>query len=232
MKKERAVMDTLMNKLKENKKLFVIILTISLIAILLGSYAIYKNSYKTEKTANSEKVVDKLTSKNTDLSKVTKVEGRLIDKTTGKSVKGVKLVKNSGKISESGNGEITVKSENTSKSTPTTSKPSTSSSSGSTSTSKPAPKPKEKQKVWIVDKPAWTETVTKNRTETKYRPTWWIKGYNGNIRIYYDKAKWNYDCDNAEDVGSWGNGEDEAYTVQVPYTETINHPEQGHWEYR
>ena len=29
-----------------------------------------------------------------------------------------------------------------------------------------------------------------------------------------------------------GSSLDEAYKVQVPYTETINHPEQGHWEYR
>ena len=84
--------------------------------------------------------------------------------------------------------------------------------------------------TWVVDQPAWTETVSGTRTETRYRPTWWIKGYNGNIRIYYDKAKWNYDCDNGEDVGSWGNGEDEAYTVEVPYTDTIEHPEVGHWE--
>lgn len=218
-------MDTLMNKLKENKKLFVIILIISLIAILLGSYAIYKNSYKTEKTANSEKVVDKLTSKNTDLSKVTKVEGRLIDKTTGKSVKGVKLVKNSGKTSESGNGEVTVKSENTSKSTPTASKPSTNSSSGATGT-KPAPKPKEKTKVWIVDKPAWTETVTKYRNEqvTKYY-------YGGQYFDDYDSGYAVY-LQDAMDGNPKGNLGPVTVMVQVPYTETITHPEQGHWEYR
>lgn len=215
-------MDTLMNKLKENKKLFVIILIISLIAILLGSYAIYKNSYKTEKTANSEKVVDKLTSKNTDLSKVTKVEGRLIDKTTGKSVKGVKLVKNSGKTSESGNGEITVKSENTSKSTPTTSKPNTSSSSA-TSTSKPSSKPKEKTKVWIVDKAAWVETVTKYRNEQ-------VTKYTCGGKIFDDyESGYEYYINAEEDVGNLG---PITVTVQVPYTETITHPEQGHWEYR
>lgn len=217
-----------MNKLKENKKLFAIILIISLIAILLGSYAIYKNSYKTEKTAKFEKVVNKLTSKNTDLSKVTKVEGRLIDKTTGKSVKGVKLVKNSGKTSGSGN-EITLKSENTSKSTPTATKPSTSSSSGAANT-KPSPKPKEKTKVWIVDKPAWTETVTKTRTETKYRTTWWGRLRDGSIKTFYSEEE-VYNA-YGDTVVAWGDGEDEAYTVQVPYTETINHPEEGHWEYR
>ena len=215
-----------MNKLKENKKLFVIILIISLIAILLGSYAIYKNSYKTEKTAKSEKVVDKLTSKNTDLSKVTKVEGRLKDKTTGKSVKGVKLVKNSGKTSESGNDGITVKSENTSKSSQAASKHSTNSSSGATSTSKPSPKPKEKTKVWIVDKPAWTETVTKYRNEqvTKYT-------CGGKIFDDYDSGYeyYSYCIDNGIECGNLG---PTTVTVQVPYTETINHPEEGHYEYR
>lgn len=36
-----------------------------------------------------------------------------------------------------------------------------------------------------------------------------------------------YNRDNAT-VSSWGNGEYEAYTVQVPYTETITHSEGNH----
>lgn len=217
-----------MNKLKENKKLFVIILIISLIAILLGSYAIYKNNYKTEKTANSEKIVDKLTSKNTDLSKVTKVEGRLIDKTTGKSVKGVKLVKNSGKTSGSGN-EITVKSENTSKSTPTATKPSTSSSSGAANT-KPSPKPKEKTKVWIVDKPAWTETVQ----EPIYseRDVWYASNADNSKQATFYSYE---ECDRWLDTVAEGMGGYQETTeeyISGYNTKTINHPEQGHWEYR
>ena len=216
-----------MNKIKGNKKLFILIVIISLIAILLGSYAIYKNSNKEEMTSKiekSEKLEKKAekkleeAKKSGDKEKISKAEKEL--KEAEEKTEEVKKSTNSPSASSS--------SVSTSKSTPTASKPSTSSSSGTTSTSKP----KEKTKVWIVDKPAWTETVTKYRTETKYRPTWWIKGYNGNVRTYYDEDKWYYDCKNAQDVGSWGNGEDEAYTVQVPYTETINHPEEGHYEYR
>ena len=222
-----------MNKIKENKKIFIIVVIISLITILFGSYAIYKNSSKTEtasKIENSEKLEKKAEKKLKEAKKsgnkeeITKAEKEL--KEAEEKTEEVKNKKSTS--SPSGNSS----SSSTSKSTPTASKPSTNSSSGTTSSSKPSPKPKEKKKVWIVDKPAWPETVTKTRTETKYRPTWWIKGYNGNVRTYYDEDKWYYDCKNAEDVGSWGNGEDEAYTVQVPYTETINHPEEGHWEYR
>ena len=210
-----------MNKIKENKKVFAIILIISLIAILLGSYAIYKNSYKTEKTAKSEKYVDKLTSTNADVSKLTKVEGKLIDKTTGKPAKGVKLVKNSGKSS---NGEIAVKSENTGNGTKPSvkpvAKPETKPSAPST------PKPKEKQRIWIVDKAAWTETVTKYRNEqvTKYT-------CGGKIFDDYDSGyEYLIWCtDNGIECGNLG---PTTVTVQVPYTETINHPEQGHYEYR
>lgn len=125
----------------------------------------------------------------------------------------------------------TIASSGKSNKTPSTaSKPSSPSASG---TSNPAPKPKSKQKVWIVDKPAWTETVTKTRSETRYRPTWCTYG-NGTKKIHYsEKEAYNlYINDTSGEHASWGNGEDEAYTVQVPYTKTINHPEQGHWEYR
>lgn len=85
--------------------------------------------------------------------------------------------------------------------------------------------------MWIVDKTAWTETVTKYRNETKYKETWWIN-VNGNIAKYYSREDWmaarQYNRHNAI-VSSWGNGEYEAYTVQVPYTETITHSE-GNYE--
>ena len=223
-----------MNKLKENKKLFAIILIISLIAILLGSYAIYKNSSKTETAAKIEKS-EKLEKKAEKKLKEAKKSGD--KKAIAKAEKELKEaeekteeVKNKKSTSSpSGNSS----NASTSKSTPTASKPSTSSSSGATGT-KPSPKPKEKKKVWIVDKPAWTETVTKYRTETKYRPTWWIN-VNGSHLVFYSEAAQEAKLDELDSQGipsSWGNGEDEAYTVQVPYTETINHPEEGHPEYR
>ena len=117
-------------------------------------------------------------------------------------------------------------SSSTSKSTPTASKPSTNSSSGTTSSSKPSPKPKEKKQVWVVDKPAWTETVTKYRNEqvTKYT-------CGGKIFDDYDSGYeyYSYCIDNGIECGNLG---PTTVTVQVPYTETINHPEEGHWEYR
>ncbi len=222
-----------MNKIKENKKLFVIILIISLIAILLGSYAIYKNSNKDEtasKIEKSEKLEKKAekkleqAKKSGDKEKIAKAEKEL--KEAEEKTEEVKNKKSTSSPSASSSNS------STSKPSSTATKPSTNSSSGATST-KPAPKPKEKKQVWVVDKPAWTETVTKYRTETKYRPTWWTYG-NGTTKIHYSEEEaYNlYINDTTGEHASWGNGEDEAYTVQVPYTETINHPEQGHPEYR
>ena len=215
-------MDTLMNKLKENKKLFVIILIISLIAILLGSYAIYKNSNKDETTSKiekSEKLEKKAekklekAKKSGDKEEIAKAEKEL--KEVEEKTEEVKKSASSTSASSS--------SANKSNSTPTASKPSASSSSGATSTSKPSQKPKEKTKVWIVDKPAWTETVTKYRTEqvTKYT-------CGGKIFDDYDSG-YEYYVNAEESVGNLG---PITITEQVPYTETINHPEEGHWEYR
>lgn len=222
-----------MNKIKENKKVFAIILIIFLIAILLGSYAIYKNSSKTEtasKIEKSEKLEKKAekklkeAKKSGDKEEIAKAEKEL--KEAEKKTEEVKNKKSTSSPSASSSNS------STSKPSSTATKPSTNSSSGATST-KPAPKPKEKKQVWVVDKPAWTETVTKYRTETKYRPTWWTYG-NGTTKIHYSEEEaYNlYINDTTGEHASWGNGEDEAYTVQVPYTETINHPEQGHPEYR
>ena len=212
-----------MNKIKDNKKLFAIILIISLLAVLLGSYAIYKNSNKNEtasKIEKSEKLEKKAekklkeAKKSGDKEEIAKAEKEL--KEAEEKTEEVKTKKATSSTSASSS------SANTNKSTPTASKPSASSSSSATST-KPSPKPKEKQKVWIVDKPAWTETVTKYRTEqvTKYT-------CGGKIFDDYDSGYEFYI--NSED--SYGNLGPITVTEQVPYTETINHTEEGHWEYR
>ena len=217
-----------MNKIKENKKLFILIVIISLIAILLGSYAIYKNSNKDE-TANkiekSEKLEKKAEKKAEKKLKEAKKSGNKeeiakAEKELKEAEKKTEEVKNKKSASSP---SASSSNENTSKSTPTALKPSTSSSSGTTST-KPSPKPKEKQKVWIVDKPAWTETVTKYRTEqvTKYK-------YGDEIFDTYDEGYEAY-----SDPAKFGRGNLGPITIteQVPYTETITHPEEGHWEYR
>ena len=86
-----------------------------------------------------------------------------------------------------------------------------------------------KQRVWVVDKAAWTETVTKYRTETQQYTVYVCNGvefpdYSSGYAYY-------------SQLLDEGNGTrlypmTKTRTVQVPYTETINHPEEGHWEYR
>lgn len=122
----------------------------------------------------------------------------------------------------------TIASSGKSSKTPSAaSKPSSSSASG---TSKPAPKPKSKQKVWIVDKPAWTETVKEPIYSTRdvFRATTWD---NSKQATFYSLE----DCDNwlttvGEGVGSYQIDTEEY--ISGYNTKTINHPEQGHWEYR
>ena len=117
----------------------------------------------------------------------------------------------------------TSKSSSNSSSSVASSKSSSSSSSSSTSNS-PSPK---KEKKWVVDKPAWTETV--KVPVTKYRPTWWITFRDGTKKIYYSKDEWKSAYKSGgSSVGSYGNGSKEAYTVYE--TKTVNHPEKGHWE--
>ena len=214
-----------MNKIKGNKKLFVVIVIISLLAILLGSYAIYKNSNKNEtasKIEKSEKLEKKAENKlkeakkSGDKEEIAKAEKEL--KQAEEKTEEVKKSASSTSASSS--------SANKSKSTPTASKPSASSSSGTTST-KPSPKPKEKTKVWVVDKPAWTENRVKPIYETK---TYWVV------------TKW----DNSETVTVYSAEEAQTKAAEFPgsyqkinentvtgyNTEEINHPEEGHWEYR
>lgn len=217
-----------MNKIKNNKKLFAIILIISLLAVLLGSYAIYKNSNKNEtasKIEKSEKLEKKAekklkeAKKSGDKEEIAKAEKEL--KEAEEKTEEVKKSASSTSASSS--------SANKSKSTPTASKPSASSSSGSTST-KPSPKPKEKQKVWIVDKPAWVENrVTPIFSE---RSVWYARNWdNSKSATFYSLEE----CDNwlstvGEGMGSYQ--EDTERTLIGYDTEEINHPEEGHWEYR
>lgn len=216
-----------MNKIKNNKKLFAIILIISLLAVLLGSYAIYKNSNKNEtasKIEKSEKLEKKAekklkeVKKSGDKEEIAKAEKEL--KQAEEKTEEVKKSASSTSASSS--------SANKSKSTPTASKPSVSSSSGTTST-KPSPKPKEKTKVWIVDKAAWTETVYKaiySEGRTVYRATTWDNSRSGTFYSYEEMNQWF-----GEDVGSYQIDTEGSEFIGYD-TEVINHPEEGHWEYR
>lgn len=217
-----------MNKIKENKKVFAIILIISLLVILLGSYAIYKNSSKTEtadKIEKSEKLEKKAekklkeAKKSGDKEEIAKAEKEL--KEAEEKTEEVKKTVSSSSASSS--------NSNTSKSTPTASKPSTSSSSGTTNT-KPSQKPKEKQKVWVVDKPAWVENRVKAIYESRevFEASTWDNSKSAKFYSYEECDKW------LDTVGE-GMGGYSTYNENtlIGYdTEEINHPEQGHWEYR
>ena len=217
-----------MNKIKNNKKLFAIILIISLLAVLLGSYAICKNSNKNEtasKIEKSEKLEKKAekklkeAKKSGDKEEIAKAEKEL--KQAEEKTEEVKKSASSTSASSS--------SANKSKSTPTASKPSTSSSSANSSTSNPTSKPKEKQKVWIVDKAAWTETVYKaiySEGRTVYRATTWDNSRSGTFYSYEEMNQWF-----GEDVGSYQIDTEGSEFIGYD-TEVINHPEEGHWEYR
>ena len=217
-----------MNKIKENKKLFIIVLIISLLAVLLGSYAIYKNSNKNETTSKIEKSGKlekkaekklKEAKKSGDKEEIAKAEKEL--KQAEEKTEEVKKSASSTSASSS--------SANKSKSTPTASKPSVSSSSGTTST-KPSPKSKEKTKVWIVDKPAWTENrITPIFSEREvFRASNWD---NSKSATFYSLEE----CNNwltTVGEGMGGYQIDTERTLIGYNTETINHPEEGHYEYR
>lgn len=84
-----------------------------------------------------------------------------------------------------------------------------------------------KQRVWIVDKEAWTETAYRTETRTKIV----YKTSDGKIFNTAKEAQDYQDwvVDNKDYSCNWWS-ENENYSVEVPYT--INHPEEGHWEYR
>lgn len=87
---------------------------------------------------------------------------------------------------------------------------------------------KAKTEVWVVDKAAWTEKVTKYRTETQTYTVY--RNQRGMEFSTYDAAYAYYA--NPNNVGAAFGPVNKTRTVTVPYYEYINHPEQGHYEYR
>lgn len=114
---------------------------------------------------------------------------------------------------------------------PSASKPSTSGSNSGASSSTTAPTQKPKQKVWIVDKPAWTETIQVPNYKTVIMVR--VDTLTMGIQIMTDEE---FQACNAMDPtpakcdGAWSQF---AEKVQDGYlTQTVNHPEEGHWEWR
>ncbi len=79
-----------------------------------------------------------------------------------------------------------------------------------------------KTRVWVVDRAAWTETISHQSTVTKYK-------CGSKIFDDYDSGYAYYGSD--EHIAEGGGS---LYPIDVPVTtyETVQHPEQGHWEYR
>lgn len=169
-------------------------------------------------TSYTEKI-DKLTSK-ADMDKLSKEITDKITSETGEKIEAVKaddVKKAAPKPSVSGGS-----SSNSSGGTSNSSSGSSSGGSGSSSSS-------GKTKVWVVDQAAWTETVTKYReqTVTKYkcigeRGEKIVNTYEEGYAYYMGELEAGYTC-------SFG---PVKITEQVPYTETITHEEEGHYEWQ
>ena len=165
------------------------------------------NSYKEKlKKLDSNKDFDALT---TEINgKITEVSGTTVEVTSSQvetSTPAAKqVVKQQTQSAKSGNNATKASSR-----------------AGNTST----PPSKAKQRVWVVDKPAWTET--KYRTET-YQYTVYM--CNGREFADYNSG-YAYYCE-LDDAGTPSRlyPKTKTGTRQVPYP--VSHPEQGHWEYR
>lgn len=216
-----------MDKKKMNKKK--IIATIIGVTLIVGSF-VACNTIPNKKVNNKPVKVSAEVKKDKKTKKVDKKEVKNVkkDKTQATS----KVATNS----TTRNNKITSKNTTSNKVTPKSNKKIT--FSDKKTSTKPA-----KKKVWVVDKAAWTETVTKYRqapvtVEYAQFPDGTQIPFS---RVHEDgtddygsegmaavNAYWRA---NVETNGSWRNGYRTEYE-QVPYTETINHPEEGHWEYR
>lgn len=114
---------------------------------------------------------------------------------------------------------------------PSASKPSTGNSNSGASSSTTAPTQKPKQKVWIVDKPAWTETIQVPNYKTVIMVR--VDTLTMGIQIMTDEE---FQACNAMDPtpekcrGAWSQFADKVQDGYI--TQTINHPEEGHWEWR
>lgn len=78
------------------------------------------------------------------------------------------------------------------------------------------PAQREKQRVWVVDKPAWDETV---ETGSHYRMSDGTIFYNASDVTAYMKSKLKQGITKI------------SYSVEPEYT-TVHHPEEGHWEWQ
>ena len=194
----------------------------------LKTFATKKDKIKTYK----ELVLKQAGDKKAEAEKVLKeYEKKLNDVKSNKELD--KLTKEiNEKLTEKTGSTISVTTSEDETSTPAAKAYTRQASSGNTSSTRKSggSSGHTKQRVWVVDKAAWTETVTKYRTETQQYTVY--RCSDGTEFNDYESAYAYYL--NMLDEGTPVNFGPftKTRTVQVPYTETINHPEEGHWEYR
>lgn len=204
------------------------IIAVLLLLVLVGSVV----AISIFNFAEAPKTTDKVTAQKKDTKKteVKKEKAKAEEKKTETKIDENKeeTTKSEAK-SEVKKSEVAKKSEPAHK--PSASKPSTGSSNSGASSSKTAPTQKPKQKVWIVDKPAWTETIQVPNYKTVIMVR--VDTLTMGIQIMTDEE---FQACNAMDPtpakcdGAWSQF---AEKVQDGYlTQTINHPEEGHWEWR
>lgn len=207
--------------LKDKKKQKKVIL--ALIAVLaIGAVGAYGIS-QSVKHENTKKAMTKIEKSKEEKKKAEKSEAK--EKTEEEKAK-----EELEKAKKSGDKEAIKAAEAKVTATKTTS--SNSSSSGSSSSSSGSSTP-QKKKVWVVDKPAWTETV--EVPVTKYRKYWWVSYSDGSIKNFYNYEEWRLAWKGEDGLGvsgvsSYGGPKQESYTEYE--TRTIQHPEEGHTEYR
>ena len=199
------------DKIKENKKAAIAILVVLALAVTGITAAVVSTNdkpvkRKVENVKRSVKDAD-----NEEVEQVTETP-----ENTGNDTVATPNEKPSRKTFTEKNTENKVEKKESKKSE---SKSNTSTSSTTT---------KAKTKVWIIDKAAWTEKVTKYRTETQTYTVY--RNQNGMEFTSYDAAFAYYESH----IGTGGafGPVNKTRTVTVPYYEYINHPEQGHYEYR
>lgn len=199
------------NKIKDNKKAVIAILVVLVLAITgITATVVSTNDKpvkrKVENVKRSIKDAD-----NKEVEQVTETP-----ENTGNDSVATPNEKPSRKTFTEKNSEKQVEKKESKKSE---AKSNTSTSSTTTRT---------KTKVWVVDKAAWTEKVTKYRTETQTYTVY--RNQNGEEFSTYSAAYNRYA--NTTDPGTAFGPVNKTRTVTVPYYEYINHPEQGHYEYR
>lgn len=222
-----------MNKMKKvkdfvnnPKKLTALILGVCLVGLATLAFVFSDGPAEAPKTADKVTAQKKATKKAEKKSEVKKSEPT---KKSDEAKVEEKKEETKAESKSEAKSEPTKKSEPANK--PSVSKPSTGGSNSGASNSTTAPTQKPKQKVWIVDKPAWTETiqVPNYKSVLMVRVDTWTMGIQ--IMTYEEFTACNAMDPTPEKCrGAWSQFTE---NVQDGYlTQTVNHPEEGHWEWR